>query len=123
MAGMKESNRRPHASPRRTAYAIEAWIVALRRQRPDWGARKLAGLLEREGVRLPVITVHRVLVRHRLVLDRERRRQATGRLEREAPNQLWQIDFKGQKGASAAIGPLSVLDDPSRYLIALEQAG
>jgi hypothetical protein len=33
------------------------------------------------------------------------------------------MDFKGQKGASAAIGPLSVLDDPSRYLIALEQAG
>ncbi len=66
MAGMEESSRRPHASPRRTAYAIEARIVALRRQRPDWGARKLAVLLEREGVRLPVITVHRVLVRHRL---------------------------------------------------------
>ncbi len=123
MAGMEESSRRPHASPRRTAYAIEARIVALRRQRPDWGARKLAVLLEREGVRLPVITVHRVLVRHRLVLDRERRRQATGRFEREAPNQLWQMDFKGQKGASAAIGPLSVLDDHSRYLIALEQTG
>ena len=65
---MEESSRRPPASPRRTAYAIEARIVALRRQRPDWGARKLAVLLEREGVRLPVITVHRVLVRHRLVL-------------------------------------------------------
>ncbi len=33
------------------------------------------------------------------------------------------MDFKGQKGASAAIGPLSVLDDHSRYLIALEQTG
>jgi transposase InsO family protein len=80
-------------------------------------------LLEREGLVLPVITVHRVLVRHDLVLDRESRRQARGRFEREQPNQLWQMDFKGQKGSSAAIGPLSVLDDHSRYLIALEQTG
>ena len=62
-------------------------------------------------------------MRHDLVLDREGRRQATGRFEREAPNELWQMDFKGQKGADAAIGPLSVIDDHSRYLVALEQTG
>jgi hypothetical protein len=33
------------------------------------------------------------------------------------------MDFKGQKGTGAAIGPLSVLDDHSRYLVALEQTG
>ncbi len=123
VAGIEEQSRRPHLSPQRTAAAIEARIVALRRQRPAWGARKLAVLLEREGLVLPVITVHRVLVRHDLVLDRESRRQAVGRFEREQPNQLWQMDFKGQKGSSAAIGPLSVLDDHSRYLVALEQTG
>jgi transposase InsO family protein len=123
VAGVQEQSRRPHLSPQRTAAAIESRIVALRRQRPDWGARKLAVLLEREGLAVPGITVHRVLVRHRLVLDRESRRQATGRFEREQPNQLWQMDFKGQKGSSAAIGPLSVLDDHSRYLVALEQTG
>jgi transposase InsO family protein len=123
VAGVEEQSRRPHLSPRRTASGIEARIVALRRQRPDWGARKLAVLLEREGLVLPVITVHRVLVRHDLVLDRESRRRATGRFEREEPNQLWQMDFKGQKGTDAAIGPLSLLDDHSRYLVALEQTG
>jgi transposase InsO family protein len=99
--------------------------VALRSERPDWGARKLAFLLEAEGTELPVITVHRVLLRHGLVLDREQRRTATKRFEREAPNQLWQMDFKGQKRSSkqAHTGPLSVLDDHSRYLIALEQTG
>jgi len=121
VAGVEERSRRPHLSPRRTGAEIEARIVALRRQRPDWGARKLAVLLEREGLVLPVITVHRVLVRHDLILDRQSRRQATGRFEREQPNQLWQMDFKGQKDSSAAIGPLSVLDDHSRYLVALEQ--
>ena len=123
VAGIEEHSRRPHLSPRRTSAGIEERIVALRRQRSDWGARKLAVLLEREGIVLPVITVHRVLVRHALVLDRESRRQATGRFEREQPNQLWQMDFKGQKGTGAAIGPLSVLDDHSRYLVALEQTG
>ncbi|HEY5330213.1 MAG TPA: helix-turn-helix domain-containing protein, partial [Acidobacteriaceae bacterium] len=83
VAGVQEHSRRPHLSPHRTEAAVEARIVALRRQRPDWGARKLAVLLEREGTELPVITVHRVLVRHDLVLDRERRLQATGRFERE----------------------------------------
>ncbi len=67
--------------------------------------------------------MHRVLVRHGLVLDQDRRRPATGRFEREHPNELWQMDFKGQKGSKAAIGPLSVLDDHSRYLVALEQTG
>jgi transposase InsO family protein len=123
VAGVEERSRRPLASPRQTSSAIEQRIVALRRRRPDWGARKLAVLLEREGTRLPVITVHRVLVRHGLVLDQPGRRQATGRFERAEPNQLWQMDFKGQKGAAAAIGPLSVLDDHSRYLVGLEQTG
>src|SRR5665213_371973 len=123
VAGVQEHSRRPHLSPHRTEAAVEARIVALRRQRPDWGARKLAVLLEREGTELPVITVHRVLVRHDLVLDRERRLQATGRFEREQPNQLWQMDFKGQKEAEVSIGPLSVIDDHSRYLVALEQTG
>jgi len=123
VAGIEERSRRPHLSPRQTSPVLEARIVALRRQRPDWGARKLAVLLEREGSSLPVITVHRVLLRYGLVLDRERRQQATGRFQRERPNELWQMDFKGQKGSEAAIGPLSVLDDHSRYLVALEQTG
>jgi transposase InsO family protein len=123
VAGVEERSRRPHLSPRQTASGIEARIVTMRQQRPDWGARKLAVLLERDGIQLPVITVHRVLVRHGLVLDQDRRHPATGRFEREHPNELWQMDFKGQKGSKAAIGPLSVLDDHSRYLVALEQTG
>ena len=123
VAGVEERSRRPHWSPRQTASWLESRVVALRQQRPDWGARKLAVLLQREGFTLPVITVHRVLLRHGLVLDRERRRQASGRFERTQPNQLWQMDFKGQKGSESAIGPLSVLDDHSRYLVALEQTG
>src|ERR1035437_1547146 len=49
VAGVKEHSRRPHLSTHRTAAWIETRIVTLRRQRPDWGARKLVVLLEREG--------------------------------------------------------------------------
>jgi transposase InsO family protein len=123
VAGLNDLSRRPAHSPDRTAEAVESRIVQLRRARPDWGARKLAVLLGREGYRLPVITVHRVLSRHDLVRVADRRSPATQRFERERPNELWQMDFKGQKENPVAIGPLSVLDDHSRYAVALEQTG
>ena len=118
--GIAEQSRRPHSSPQQTCEAIEERIEQLRRQRPDWGARKLAVLLANEGFDLPVVTVHRVLLRRGLVRVEDRRRAAVSRFEREAPNQLWQMDFKSPKGWGHAVGPLSILDDASRYLIALD---
>ena len=53
----------------------------------------------------------------------DRHEPAVQRFERETPNQLWQMDFKGPKGWDAAVGPLSVLDDHSRYAVALEATG
>ena len=119
-AGLSERSRRPRSSPTRTAAGIEQRIVGLRRERPDWGARKLSVLLEREGLKVPRMTVHRVLLRQGLVREQDRIQQATGRFEREQPNQLWQMDFKSPKGWGQPVGPLSVLDDATRYVIALE---
>jgi transposase InsO family protein len=123
LSGLQDRSRRPSHSPTQTCGAVEERIVALRRQRPDWGARKLAVLLSREGYTLPRITVHRILLRHGLVRDGDRRTPATQRFERAQPNELWQMDFKGQKENAASVGPLSVLDDHSRYAVALEQTG
>lgn len=121
--GVVEKSRRPHHSPGRTAATWEERAVALRRERPDWGARKIQHLLEREGIRLPGTTIHRIFWRHDLVRKGETRRLALQRFEREQPNQLWQMDFKGPKGWDQAVGPLSVLDDHSRYAVALENTG
>jgi transposase InsO family protein len=120
VAGVCERSRRPLSSPARTKSEIEERIVALRAERPDWGARKLAFLLGQEGVRTPPVTVHRVLVRRGLVREEDRVQQATRRFERERPNQMWQMDFKSPKGWGKDVGPLAVIDDASRYLIALE---
>jgi transposase InsO family protein len=119
IAGVVEKSRRPHRSPRQTATEIERRVVELRQQRPDWGARKLQVLLQREGISLPVITVHRILLRRGLVRAQDRHRTAVQRFERGAANQLWQMDFKGPVGWEAPVGPLSVLDDHSRYAIVL----
>ena len=120
IAGVAAQSRRPKSSPSQVAAAIEQRIVALRWERPDWGARKLAVLLEREGLSVPSATVHRVLRRHGLIHPLDSHRQASGHFCREQPNQLWQMDFKSPKGWGTALGPLSVLDDHSRYAVALE---
>jgi transposase-like protein len=60
-----DRSRRPHASPARTAAAIEACILALRDAHPAWGARKIAHCLERDGLTAPALsTVHAILRRH-----------------------------------------------------------
>lgn len=120
VVGLCEQSRRPRSMPGRTASGVEDLIVELRRQRPDWGARKLQVLLQQRGVELPVVTIHRILLRRGMVREQDRHRPALQRFEREAPNQLWQMDFKSPKGWNHAVGPLSVLDDCSRYAVLLE---
>lgn len=123
VAGIAERSRKPHRSPRQTSGELERQVVELRLRYPDWGARKLQVMLAREGVELPRNTIHRILLRHDLVREEERHSPAVQRFEREQPNQLWQMDFKGPKGWPQPVGPLSVLDDHSRYLIALAANG
>jgi transposase InsO family protein len=120
LAGIAERSRRPRQSPERTSAELEQRVVEMRRRYPDWGARKLQVLLAREQVELTRSTIHRILLRHELVRDYDRHPQALQRFERGAPNELWQMDFKSPKGWNAAAGPLSVLDDRSRYLLVLQ---
>jgi transposase InsO family protein len=121
--GIAEQSRKPRCSPRRTTVELEQQVVELRRSYPDWGARKLRILLARQGIALPRNTIHRILVRHDLVQQGIRHVPVLQRFERKQPNELWQMDFKGPKGWPQPVGPLSVLDDHSRYLIALAANG
>jgi len=118
-----ERSRRPHHSPQRKDSAVEQQVIALRQRYPDWGARKLRVLLAEQGIELARNTIHRILLRHDLVHPEDRHEPAMQRFERSQPNELWQMDFKGPKLWHQAVGPLSVLDDHSRYLIALQAVG
>lgn len=123
VAGIAEKSRRPERSPERTPAKLEQQVVQVRKRYPDWGARKLQVMLAREQVQLPATTIHRILVRHGLVQEQDRHRPAVKRFERSAPNELWQMDFKSPTGWNTATGPLSVLDDHSRYLAVLQAVG
>jgi transposase InsO family protein len=123
-----DRSRRPLHSPKRTSAETEQAIVELRRRWPDWGAPKLHTMLLREHPEkgpITVRTVHRILERHGLIHVQDRHPAAVQRFERPEPNELWQMDFKGPPGFNkdSAVGPLSVLDDHSRYLPALRQLG
>src|SRR6516162_2886773 len=83
VTGVEERSRRPHHSPGRTPRDIEQRVVAMRKDRPDWGARKINYRLKEEGVSLPSGTIHRILLRHGLVRDQDRHRPAVQRFERE----------------------------------------
>jgi hypothetical protein len=95
--GICERSRRPRSFPAQTPWEQEERVIALRLQYPDWGARKLGVKLSREGVTLTRSTIHRILLRYDLVRDQDRHSQAVKRFERERPNQLWQMDFKGRR--------------------------
>jgi transposase InsO family protein len=124
---MVERSRRPAESPRQTAVEKEQAVVELRRKYPDWGAAKLARVLRGQEpvLELQPRTVHRILDRRGLIAPEDRRRPAVKRFERSEPNELWQMDFKGPQGfnTGSPVGPLSVLDDHSRYLLLLRHLG
>ena len=116
---LADHSRRPHHSPRETAEEVVAAVEGLR-GRYHWGARKLQWLLKQEEVIVSESTINRILKRRGLVAPRDVEGQARTRFQRDHPNELWQMDFKGffvvREGRCH---PLSVLDDCSRYLLGL----
>ncbi len=124
-AGLEARSRRPEGSPRTTPPQVEAAVLAVRARHPAWGGRKIAAVLRREGLAAPSpSTVTQILRRHGVTLG------AFGggdepfiRFEHPAPNDLWQMDFKGHVPLGTGSGrlhPLTVLDDHSRFCVVLE---
>jgi len=121
LGALREHSRRPHRSPRQTDVEIENRVVALRQQY-GWGSRKLHCLLKREGIELGRATIGRILQRRGLIDSAKRSRPAVQRFERARPNELVQMDFKGpyELDNGSACLPLSLLDDHSRFALALD---
>jgi transposase InsO family protein len=123
--GLADRSRRPHASPRQTAPTMEQAVLALRDEHPVWGGRKLAARLRALGHRrVPSpSTVTAILRRHGRLAAATREQHAWQRFEFPAPNQLWQLDFKGHVPLAQGAGrlhPLTALDDHSRYCVILD---
>ena len=122
--GLADRSRRPKSSPNKASPQAENLILGLRKQHPAWGAHKLLARLEALGHRdLPCpSTVTAILKRHGLVdPEKAAQHQPWQRFEHPAPNDLWQMDFKGHVALrEGRCHPLTVLDDHSRYAVCLK---
>ena len=126
---LTDRSRRPVRYANQLPPQIESLIVAAKRDKPHWGARKIRELLVRRldgDFRIPAkSTVHAVLHRHKLVkaIGRPRQRAAGTPLSPGAePNALWCADFKGEfkLGNGHYCYPLTVTDHASRCLLLCE---
>jgi transposase InsO family protein len=120
---LADHSRRPHRSPNHCDAAVEARVLVVREAHPAWGARKIAHCLKRDGVESAArSTVHHNLGRNCLVRQAKHGHQGPyQRFEKEAPNLLWQMDFKGEMALAdgASCYPLTVIDDHSRYALCI----
>ena len=102
--------------------SVEGVIVEYRRKFPSIGARKIHFLLEKAGdVAVPsVSTVNSVLKRNGLITpDASLAATPHVRFAKDAPNDMWQADFKGwfRIGGDVQCHVLNILDDHSRFCI------
>jgi len=122
-AGLADRSRRPLRSPARTPAALEERVVAVRRAHPTWGGRKIHHCLQQQGVGdVPApSTITAILRRHDLLAAAADTPHPWQRFEHAAPNDLWQLDFLGHRPVEDGqrVHPLTVLDDHSRFLLAL----
>lgn len=126
---LTDRSRRPVRYANQLPEQVEQLIIATKRDKPHWGARKIRELLVRRlagDVRIPAkSTVHAVLDRHGLVRRARRRRnraEGTPLSAGASPNDLWCADFKGEfrLGNRRYCYPLTVSDHASRYVLACE---
>jgi transposase InsO family protein len=127
--GLTDRARRPFRYANQLPEPVEAAIVAAKREKPHWGARKIRERLLRRlphAVKVPArSTIHAVLDRHGLVHKPRRSRtraEGTALSEGLHPNELWCTDYKGefQLGDQRYCYPLTVTDHASRYLLLCE---
>ena len=129
LEGLSDRTRRPFRYANQLPEQVEAAIVAAKREKPTWGARKIRERLLRRlphAVKVPArSTIHAVLDRHGLVTPAPRshtRSEGTPLSSGASPNDLWCTDYKGEflLGNRHYCYPLTVTDHASRYLLLCE---
>lgn len=122
LADFADQSRRPKHSPYRTDPSMERLVVQLRREQPAWGGRTISRILHDQGYQeVPhPNTITDILRRHHLLIPITAPSRPWQRFQHEAPNDLWQMDFKGDvRLAQGRCHPLTILDDHSRFAVGL----
>ena len=122
--GLKDQSRRPRTNPGRVGQSLEKKVVAIRKTHRSWGGRKIKQVLEdrgEQGVCSPS-AITAILRRNGLIDPAQSQQRADPiRFCYPAPNDLWQMDFKGHFPLADGnrCHPLTVLDDHSRYSLVI----
>jgi transposase InsO family protein len=120
---LADRSRRPRHSPSQTPPDLEAHVLEIRTQHPAWGPRKIHAVMCRSLSRTPsVSSIGRILRRNDCIHPQaSEAAERYRRFEHPHPNDLWQMDFKGDFALAAGgrCHPLTILDDHSRYNLLL----
>ena len=125
--GLQEQSRRPKHSPSRIPYTVRQALIALRKEHPHWGPKKLLPVLANRHPdwELPSRTAVYNILRAAGLIGMRRRKQRVMPSPKpfapaSGPNDVWSADFKGQfyTKDGACCYPLTVMDHVSRYLLA-----
>lgn len=121
---LKDRSRRPHRSPKQVSPAVAEAVIALRRQ-TGWSGYKLRRRLQDLGSdEVPAASTCTEILRRADLLKQDVATGPMQRFERSQPNELWQMDHKGDFATQA--GPrchaLTMLDDHSRFNLVLDAA-
>lgn len=122
IVGLRDRSRKPFYSPFRICHESIDLITSMRDKYPAWGAKKLRQVLMDKGHKnLPSLSSFNRILKSQDKITEETARKRFIRFERENPNELWQMDFKGHFALPEGnCYPLTILDDCSRYSICLK---
>jgi transposase InsO family protein len=125
-AGLNDHSHAPRSCPHRTDESIEQLLIETRRQHPHWGPKMIRDrlLLKDPNMKLPAVsTIGAILERAGLIDSKRRSVRPAGVHQKppavDAPNQLWNIDFKGEHRLKSGsyVYPLTISDTFSRYML------
>ncbi len=133
-AGLKDLSRRPKCYNNPTPPETVEAILSVREQHPSWGGRKIRRVLRNKqksgrlkllkNLQIPAAsTITHILKQNGFISDEASEAgKPYCRFEHEHPNDLWQMDFKGDVALSnnQVLYPLTMLDDHSRYNLCLQ---
>lgn len=123
MEGLSDRPRTPHSFRSPTHNDVENIVLEIRDQHPAWGGRKIRARMQHLGFEhVPAAsTMTQILRRHGKLSTTKKTVKPFVRFEHKDPNDLWQIDFKGEFSMSnhRRCYPLTLLDDHSRFALGL----
>lgn len=124
--GLAERSRAPHAHGRACDATLRAAVVALRRQHPHWGPKKLRAVLQERVPRTswPAASTMGDWLRAAGLSTPRRRRRYVVPLTQPlatvtAANDVWSADFKGwfRTADGTRCDPLTIADAHTRYVL------